>query len=329
MMRVVMLASIALGCGSCRPQEPSAPPRHASGASLPAKRVPPREPRSSSTLAEQHHAPVTIERSVRVPGGAVFVYAYGLLPSKVGASTAADGDVEAKLAAEQSRCEKARSGVAPPKAGDSAPAEPRSCEELAAAVVLEDENLTSACRAVGVASVDERGELLGSVELQGACLVGITSFEAYDLTQEPEDELMLVVSYESFGQLTHGGWGQTQQLTRLHVLSVGSGEGGLTEQLVVDLAVEDEGGTCNNGIRRSVRVAGEGVIEVFAQKWNGCDREKCIDPDDEAAEEADPGQICRGEPVTAERAAWRPEEAAWVFEPREFEGAVLPDGIMK
>jgi hypothetical protein len=279
-------------------------------------------------LSEQHQAAVTIERAVSVPGGTVVAYSYGLLESKVGARSAADGDLGGdlgvELAAERSRCEKARSGRDPQDRG-SAPAEPRSCEELAAAVVLEDENLTSECRAVGVASFHEGGELLGSVELQGTCLVGVASFQAYDLTQEPADELMLIVSYETFGPLTYGGWGPTQQLTRLHVLSVGSGEVGLAEQLVVDLDVEDEGGSCNNGVRRSVRVAGEGALEVFAQKWSGCGREKCID----AADEADPSEICRGEPVTAERATWRPEEGAWAFEPAEHAGNVLPDGIMK
>jgi hypothetical protein len=332
MVRAVVLASIALACVACRPAAPAVPIGHSSSTSVaPAPPPRPHAPRSpSEALAVQHHAPVTIERSLSVPGGTVVVYAYDRLESKLGELAAEGRDVVAELEAEQSRCEDERAELDEDER-DWVESEQRSCEELAAATLFDDEQLTSGCRAVGVASIDAQGKLLGRVPIQGSCLAGIASFEAYDLTQEPEDELLLVVTFESFGQLTRGGWGQTRETTSLHVLAggAGAGEDGVAELLAVELEEHNEGGNCPNGVHRSVRVAAE-TIEVFSQAWNDCDRESCIDPTAEAAEDANPSEICHDEPVTAERARWQPGERAWgEFEPAQHDETVLPESTMK
>jgi hypothetical protein len=179
--------------------------------------------------------------------------------------------------------------------------------------------------------MDAAGRLLDSFETEGPCLREIGSFEAYDVTPEPQDELLLLATFETLGVLTPGGFGRVQQATRLYVLAPrDEDEAELVQQLAIDLDVTSYGDHCDSGLRRSVRIVEPGVIEVFSQAWNDCAREGCVDPDDveDAAEDAFP--VCQDSPVIADRTTWQPETREWTqFEPLEHEGKVLPDGIMK
>jgi hypothetical protein len=335
MVRAVVFASIALGSAACRPAQPAAPLGHGSSSSgTPQPASPARGPRSPrgprEALAAQHHAEVTIEQALSMPGGEVVVYGYSRLESKLGERTAAGHDVTAELAVERRRCDAERAAL-PPEEREWIETQEQSCEEIAASVLFGDDQLTPGCQDTGVASFDPQGRLVGHVVLDGPCLIAIDSFEAYDLTPEAADELMLVATFGRFGQ-TRGGWSTEQESTRLHVLATraADGEATLAAQLVVELNIAYEGGACQSGIHRSLRVADDGALEVFSQPWDECARADCIEPDDEAAEEADPSQICQDEPVTAERVRWRSEERSWgAFEPMAHEGNVLPDGIMK
>jgi hypothetical protein len=336
MVRAVVLVSVALGSASCRPSGSpvlATPIGHSSSTSVAPARTP--LPSPTHTLAALHHADVTIEGSLPVPGGTAKAYSYVMLESRIGELAAQGRDVKAELAAEQGRCEEQRA-VLEPDEQESIELWERSCEELAAATLLDDDQLSPECHAVGVAYFDLHGVLLDRMEIDGPCLDGANTFEAYDLTPAPHDELLLVATSKTLGEQTRGGWGAVQQSTSLHVLSampaLGGDEAVLVEDLEVELDVSYDGGACGHGIRRSLQVAAVGVLEVFSREWNECGDEGCIDPAlaEAAAEDGDTREICRKEPVTVERATWRAEAGEWgPLEPMEVDVDELPDGIVQ
>jgi hypothetical protein len=332
MVRVVVLASIASACVACKPAPLATTIGHVSSTSVvPDRTPPPRKPRSArEALAELHHAQVSVEHSLAVPGGSVVVYAYDRLESEIGQRTAAGRDVAAELAAALRRCEGERDALDPDQRERVESTHP-SCQRFAAAASFSDARLVTDCQALGVAYLDARGELLDRLDVDGPCLSAFRSLEAYDLSPTPGEELLLLATFSTHGETTQGEWGSLEDVTRLYVLQAAAGEDGpfVVEELVVELDVVGHGDACDTGTRRSLRVAGDGVLERFSQPYDDCGDEQCIDPTDEAAEDADPSELCQGEPVTAERATWRPKEQAWgAFEPFAHEGNVLPDGIM-
>ena len=343
MVRAALLASIVSACVSCKPGGPDDPIGYGGSTSVVPGHAPRLRARQSpeEVLAGKHRAPVSLGSSLPVSGGIAVVYRYGLLQSYIGERTASGHDVVAELEAEQQRCEDERAALDPGER-DYVEAEYQSCEALAASRLFGNEQLVPECEALAVAYFGTDGTLLANVEVGGPCVASVGSFEAYDLTPEPDDELMLVASFDTFGELTHGGWGETQQETSMHVLAIRSGveRVELVEQLDVELAVRFDGGNCNHGIERSARVAGVGVIEVFSKRWNECESEHCIDAEQAAiaaAEAEAAGEdveedlpVCEGEPVVAERTRWVPEEKSWtVLKGFPFAGTQLPDGIMR
>jgi hypothetical protein len=331
-LRPAVLVSIVAACGSCKASPSVDSIGYGAGTSVtpdrsPSRRVP---PSPKAALGELVHAAVTVEGTLAASGGTVLLYAWHRLEAALAERAAAGHDVTAELAAAQQRCEDERAALDPGER-DYVEAEYQSCEAMAGSLLLDDEQLTPECRALGVAWFDAGGRLLDAIEADGSCLRDIGSFEAYDVTPEPEDELLLLATFETLGLLTHGGFGRVQQATRLYVLAPRDGdEAELVQQLVIDLDVENDAGTCDNGLRRSVRIVEPGVLEVFAQAWDECERKDCVDPADveDAAEDAFP--VCQDEPVIADRTTWQPETRQWSeFEPLEHEGKVLPDGIMK
>lgn len=335
MLRAVVLAAIASACISCKPGAPVDPIGYGSSTSSTPGRAPVRRSAGApkAVLAGKHRAPVRLASAVPVPGGSVVVYTYGRLQSYVGERTAAGHDVVAELAAERQRCEDGRAALDPGER-EWIEGEYPSCEVIAGTTLFGDDQLVPECEALAVAHFDADGTLLSQVDVGGSCLSRLGSFEAYDLTPEADDELMLIATFERFGELAQGGWGRTRQETSMHVLAVQSGVE-LVEQLEVELDVSADGGSCSSGIERSARVPGLGVIEVYSQPWSDCTQDACIDATE--AEEAEAAgepveelPICPQEPVTAARTRWVPEEHSWtVLEEFAFEGTQLPDGIRR
>jgi hypothetical protein len=335
MPRAVVLAAIVSACISCKPGAPDDPFGHGASTS----KVPGRGPMRRSAgapnevLAGKHRAPVTLEGRIPVSGGSAIVYTYGRLQSYLGERSAAGHDVVAELAAEQQRCDDERAALDPGER-EWIEAEYQSCEAIAATTLFGDDSLVPECKALAVAYFAADGTLLSQVDVGGPCVWKLGSLEAYDLTPEPDTELMLIATFERFGELTRGGWGRTQEATSLHVLAIRPGVE-LALQLEVELDVSTEGGNCNSGIERSARVAGVGVLEVYSRPWNDCAQESCIDATE--AEEAEAAgepveelPICQVEPVTAARTRWVPEERSWtVLEEFAYEGTQLPDGIQR
>jgi hypothetical protein len=334
-VRSVVVVAIAAACGACKPGGPDDPvgyggatsvtPGHGRGAPAKASAI--------DALAGKHRAPVEIVTTVPVPGGSAVAYAYGRLQSRIGEETATGRDVTAELEEAERHCEKVRAALDPGER-EWIEAEYLSCEAVAATEVFKDDQLVPDCRALGVAYFDPDGILLSNVEVGGPCLSELSQLEAYDLTPEPDDELMLTARFSTFGELTRGGWGTTQQETRMVVLALRPGE--IREDLDVELDVDLDGGNCGHGIDRSVRIPQVGLIEVYTQEWNDCDQEGCMSPEElEAArQELEDDEVlpeyalCETRPVKAERARWVPEEQSWtVLEGFEFEGSALPDGI--
>lgn len=333
MVRSSWIVSIAVFGLACRPTQPPAAPAH-DATLLGTPSPPPQRAHSpADILGAQHHVPVTIEASVAVPGGTVAVYTYDRLESQLGALSAAGRDAVAELAAAQGRCEAERAALDPDDR-EYIESEYPSCSERAAAVLFEDDQLSPECRTLAVATFDAKGALLHSGETYPACLYRFGGLDPYDLTPLAEPELMLNVTYAVFGELTRGGWGQTELSTQLHVLAIEADLDGhapfvVVEQLAVELGVSQDHGACSGGMNRSLRVATVGTIEVFSQQWSECGDEDCIDPTDEGAADVDPSMLCQDAPVTAERSVWQADPGQWgAFETRAYEGSVLPDGVM-
>ncbi len=337
MVRTLVLTATLVGLSSCR-QTPSTDllGRAANmGARIDHTASPVLPPSASQTLAARHRVPVTIERSIPIAGGEVVVYAYGRLDARLAELAAAGHDVVAELAVVRDECERA---LEEPELQEPEwiELEYRKCKERAASLLLDDDQITPECRTLAVAYLDPQGEVLDRLEPSSACLVGVGSVETYDLTPRPDDELMLIATYETLGALTLGGWGVTEESAQLHVLATEIDREAdaprltLVEQLRVALTHRADSSPCGGGFHRSVRVASLGTIEVFSQAWNECGQEDCIDPDDEEAQDVDPSMICQPDPVIAERSTWQAELGAWgEFEPRGFDGTELPDGIMQ
>lgn len=339
MVRAVVLAAIVSACVSCRAKGPVDPIGHGSSTSnVPGTIAGRRSPRTpEAVLAGKHRAPVTIASTLPVPGGTAVVYTYGLLQSYIGERTASGYDVVAELAAERQHCEDERAAMDPGER-EWVEAEYQSCEELAGAKLFGNDQLAPQCEALAVAYFDPDGILLAQLDVGGPCVWKIGSFEAYDLTPEPDDELILVATFETFGELPHGGWGRVELASRMHVLAIRSGaKVELVEPLEVELDTSLADGVCSTGIERSARIPALGVVEVFSQPWNDCD-DSCVHPAEAAAaaQEAEAAgevpedvTVCPSERVTAERARWIPEERSWTpLESFPYEGTVLPDGIM-
>lgn len=336
MVRAGLLVSIVSACAACRPAAPVDIGHVGSTSVVPHDRAPPRRSASSplGTLTARVHAKVTVESTLAVPGGKVLVYTYGRLESRIGERTAAGHDVAAELAAEQQHCEDERAALDPVDR-EQLEADDQRCEVIAGAALFADEQLTPECRALGVAYFDAGGRLLGDLEIGGPCLRRVASLEPYDLTPEPTDELLLTAWFETTGELGQGGWGVTEETTRLVVLGLSpNAEERLVQQLDLELDLTRDAGVCTGGTHRSLRVADPGVIEVYAQDWSDCPDEGCVDADEAAGmledEDAEPMPVCERAPVTAAVARWSPEGKAWsVLEPVPYEGTVLPDGIMR
>ena len=331
-LRTAVLVSIVSACVSCKASPPVDTIGHGSSTAVTPEPPPPRRAPASpqAKLREHVHAKVAIERKLAVPGGVAALYTWNRLEGALGERAAAGHDVTAELETARQRCEDERAALDPvdrEQVEDEYP----SCEALAGSSVLGDEQITPDCRALAVAWFDTAGRLLDSFEVDGPCLHEIDSFETYDVTPEPQDELLLLATFETLGVLTRGGFGRVQQATRLYVLAPrDEDEAELVQQLAIDLDVKNDGGNCDNGLRRSVRVVEPGVIEVFSQAWDDCLRENCVDPADAEDADEDAYPLCQDEPVIADRTTWRPETREWSqFEPFEHEGKVLPDGIMK
>lgn len=335
MLRIVVFAAIVPACASCKPGAPDDPIGYGASTSNAPGRGPVRRSASApnEVLAGKHRAPVKLEGRIPVPGGSAIVYTYGRLQSYLGERAAAGHDVVAELAAEQQRCNDERAALDPSQR-EWVEAEYPSCEALAATTLFGDDQLVPECKALAVAYFDADGTLLSQVDVGDPCVWKLGSLEAYDLTPEPDAELMLIATFERFGELT-GGWGRTREATSLHVLAIQPGVE-LTLQLEVDLGESAADDDCNTGIERSARVAGVGVLEVFSQPWNDCTREPCLGAAE--AEEAEAAgepmveelPICHVEPVTAARTRWVPEERSWtVLEEFAYEGTQLPDGIQR
>jgi hypothetical protein len=334
-VRAIVLASVVSACAACRPAAP-VDIGHV-GSTLVVRPAGPRSGRPgspSAVLAGQVYAKVTLEHSLAVPGGTALVYTYSRLASRLGERRAAGHDVAAELAAEQRHCEDERAAL-DPVAREQLQRDQPSCKALAGAALLDDAQLVPRCRAVGVAYFDAAGVLRGDVPIGGACLGRVLSFEAYDLTPEPTDELLLLATFETFGEREQGGLGTTEEVTRMLVLGlVPDPQARLVQQLDLDLAVAREGVSCRTGTQRSLRVASPGRLEVFSQDWNDCDREHCMDPltAAEMLEDEDPAvlPVCEGEPVSAAVTTWSPAGKAWsLLEPMPYQGTVLPDGLMR
>lgn len=337
MLRAAVLAAIVPACVSCKPSAPVDPIGYGSSTSSAAGRTPARRPAGApgEVLAGKHRAPVKLEGTVAVPGGTAVLYTYGRLQSYVGERAAAGHDVVAELAAEQQRCDDERAALDPGER-EWIEAEYPSCEAIAATTLFGDAQVVPECEGLAVAYFDAEGTLRSQVDVGGPCLAKLGSFEPYDLTPEPDDELMVIATFARFGELTGGGWGRTQQQMRLHVLAIppdAPPDQQLVEQLELELDVSTDGGSCNDGIERSARVAGLGVIEVFSQPWNDCSEESCIDATaaeerEAAGEPVDELPICQREPVTAVRTRWVPEARSWtMLEEFAYEGTELPDGF--
>ncbi len=334
MLRAVVLAAIVSACISCRPGAPDDPFGHGASTSNVPGRGPVRRSAAApnEVLAGKHRAPVKLEGRIPVPGGSAIVYTYGRLQSYLGERAAAGHDVVAELAAERQRCDDARAALDPGER-ERIEAEYPSCEALAGTTLFGDDSLVPECKALAVAYFDADGTLLSQVDVGGPCVWKLGSLEAYDLTPEPDAELMLIAMFERFGELTPG-WGRTQEATSLHVLAIHPGVE-LALQLEVELDVSTGGGSCNSGIERSARVAEVGVLEVYSRPWSDCTQESCIDAAEaeEARAAGEPVEelpSCKVEPVTAARARWVPEERSWtVLEEFTYGGMELPDGIQR
>jgi hypothetical protein len=336
MLRAVVVAAIASACVSCKPgsDDPvgyggatSVTPGHVRGART--KQSP------TDVLAGKHRAPIELVAQVPVPGGSAIAYTYGRLQSRIGEEINSGRDVKAELEEAERKCEEVRTALEPSER-EWVESEYLSCEAVAGTQVFNDDQLVPDCQALGVAYFDPEGILLSNVELGGSCLSVHRKLvlEAYDLTPEPDDELMLTARFATFGELTRGGWGTAQGEMHLFVLAIRPGE--LVEQLDLELDVDVDGGNCGHGTSRSVRIPQVGLIEVYSQEYSECDQEGCVSAeeaevarqeleDDEVPPEYD---ICPTRPVEAEQTRWVPEEQSWtVLEGIEFEGSELPDGI--
>lgn len=336
MLRIVVLASIASAFTACKPAPGPTTLGHMAGATVDPARTPAPTPGSpSARLGALVHARVTIAGRAPVPGGELLVFTYRRLEAELGALTAEGHDAQAELAVEQRRCEADRAAL-DPEEREYLRTRYQSCEALAGAMRFADDQLTPECKALGVVYLDASGQPLDHVVLGGPCVRAIDSFEAYDLTPAPNDELMLTATFETLGELAHGGWGPVQQQTRLHVLGARPGEG-VVEQLDVELLASFVGGDCTHGTRHSARIAGPGVLEVYSQKWDACVEARCVAVEEEerADEAAASGfeqatATCQAEPVSAERAEWSADTDQWSpWAPLDYAGTMLPDGIMK
>lgn len=333
MLRVVVLASIASACAACKPAPPATTIGHVGSTTVEPERAAPPPPAGgpAAALAVVLHAQATIEHTLAAPGGSAYLYTYRRLEAELGQRAAAGHDVKSELETEQHRCEADRAVLAPEER-ERLDVEYQTCEALAGALLLADDQLTRECKALGVAYFDASGTLLGAFDVGGPCVAHIGSFEAFDVTPADDDELMVLATFETHGELTGGGWGRVEESTQLHVLAAQPGEA-LVPQLAVQLDLGMVGGSCTQGTHRSARIASPGVLEVFSQPWTECGREGCIDPDDpDAPAPEDQPAMCQAEPVTAERATWDAAAGAWqwsAFEPLAHEAKVLPDGIMK
>lgn len=334
MLRVVVLASLASASVACKPAPPASSLGHVgpSATVQPASPAPPRATAGpSGALAVVLHAPVTLEHTLTTPAGSASLYTYDRLQAELGRRAAAGHDVKSELVTEQHRCEADRAILAPEER-ERLDVQYQTCEALAGALLLADDQLTRECKALGVAYFDASGTLLGAFDVGGPCVASIGSFEAYDVTPAADDELMVLATFETRGELPGGGWGRVEESTQLHVLAAQPGEA-LEPLLAVQLDLDVVGGRCDQGTRRSARIASPGVLEVFSQPWTECGREGCWDLDDPDAPAPDEQPaMCRAEPVTGERATWDASTGAWAwsaFEPPAHERTVLPDGIMR
>lgn len=335
MLRAVVVAAIASTCVSCKPGglDPvgyggatSVTPGHVRGAR--AKQSP------TDVLAGKHRAPIEIVAKVPVPGGSAVAYTYGLLQSRIGEATASGRDVKTELEQARAACDDERAALEPSER-EWIESEYLSCEAVAGTQVFGDDQVVPECQALAVAYFDPDGILLSQVDLGGgSCLARMGQIEPYDLTPEPDDELMVTATFHTFGELTRGGWGAVQTKTHLYALELVPGD--LVEQLDLELDVDSDGGNCGHGINRSVSFPQVGLIEVYSQEYNECDQEGCVSAEEaEAArqeledDEVPPEyEICPTRPVEAEQTRWVPEEQSWtVLEGFEFDGTALPDGI--
>jgi len=337
-LRTAVLVSIASVCVSCKTTPPVDPLGHGASTLPPGERLPRRVATTpEGRLGELVHARVTIERSLAAPGGSVALFGWNRLEAALAERAAEGHDVTTELETAQRECNEERAAL-DPEEREYLDSDYQSCEELAGSIVVGDEQLTPDCQALGVAWLDGAGRVLDTEELDGPCLSGVRSLEAYDVTPEARDELLLLATFDTLGLLNRGGFGATQSTTRLYVLALEDDgeESVLIEQLVVDLDIENDGGNCGSGFRRSVSIVEPGVLEVFSQAWDDCANEGCVTAEEaaeiEATEDMDmePPPLCREEPVIGDRTIWQPETHEWgAFEPFEHEGKVLPDGIMK
>lgn len=336
MLRAAVVASIASACVSCK-QGPSDPIGHGGATSVTPGHTRARvKPEPHAVLAGKHRAPIDIATTIPVPGGTAVAYTYERLQARIGEAEASGHDMTAELEQARLACEDERAALGPDER-EWLESEYPSCEAKAGMQVFGDDQLDPECMALGVAYFDPDGILLSHVELGGPCLAhphGQVVLEAYDLTPEPDDELMLTTSFATVGELTRGGWGTTQSETHMYVLAIRPSE--IVEQLDLELDVDHDGGNCGHGTNRSVRIPEVGLIEVYSQEYDECDQEGCVSAEEaevarqELEEDEVPPEyeICRTRPVEAEQTRWVPEEQSWtVLEGFAFEGDALPDGI--
>lgn len=331
MLRASLLASIAVVCVACKPAAPTTSLGHV-GSTLPPERTspPPAASDPAAQLGAAVLARVTLEGTLAIPGGAAYLFTYPRLEAELAARAAEGHDVQAELAAERRRCEADRAALAPEER-TALDEEYLTCKALAGALLLADDQLIPECRVLGVAAFDGTGALVDTMPLGSACVGSVGSFELFDAAPREGDEILVLATFEVHGARARGGFGVVERATHLYVLSPEPAPA-LSQQVAIELDVTREGDACVHGIRRSARLDGSGVSEVFSQPWSACEAERCLDPDvpTDDPELADALPPCQPKPVTAERATWDPATERWgEFTAIEHDGTVLPDGIMR
>lgn len=334
-VRSVLVAALVLVPAGCRSAPPTVTPQLVPDPPEADPEGPPAEAEDETgsgsptdRLSALHFAPVTIEESLTVPEGFVVVYLFDRLQSEIGELAADDVDPTDVIDAEIAACEDERASL-PEEEQEWLEYEERSCETEVVTTLFQDDQLVPDCMSLGVAYFDSSSTLLSHHEVLGPCVDRIHRFELRDLSPREEPDVLLAFTTEVYGELTRGGWGTQESIERLHVYAPGEVDGApdLQELGAFELDEDREGGACNNGIHRVLRVGDDHALEIYSQAWDGCDHEGCVDPDD-APEDLDPDFLCPEipeEPVERDRAEWDEDEGAWEEPyPDSWEGTELP-----
>lgn len=286
-------------------------------------------PSPTDQLSKIHFTEVTVDESLSIPGGFVVAYSFSRLDAEIGELSADGLDVTEDIEAEVQACEQERAELSEEER-DWLEYQDRSCEELAVAELFDDEQLFPECSTLGVAYFDLEGTLLYEEEVDGRCLDHLDRFELRDLSPLDDPDIVLVATFMVVGDLTRGGWGALESSTELHVWApvVEDGEPVLRDLVSVDLDDDFDGGNCPYGNHRVIRRGDDGSLELYAQHWNDCADEGCLDPDtdpeeyeQEYGEPLDPDMLCRDEPVERSRAEWLADEGIWDgFYDEDWEG---------